>query len=263
MKRLIICIILTFILFTYLTQKAICETQDMTRQARKHISQHNGIPFEIVNNMYVSKIWDIDHGMWLLRFRYFNFSEDVFELWIDNDKIYSCNCQKFSQESIQNGLSYYTDILPSAIALEMWEEQNGPYILWDVELNAQFYAEYGYIPAETMIMYHEQKSVHYDLPSYDDLSLNDARAKAEKILSEHFQVGQGIFLDNNIGCYFYNDESKDPYYYFRFVSQSAQGKIAFQYYVIIRSPDGRCLTAAKINQESLRPEDIWTEMEVD
>lgn len=98
MKRLIICIILTFILFTYLTQKAICETQDMTQQARKHISQHNGIPFEIVNNMYVSKIWDIDHGMWLLRFRYFDFSEDVFELWIDSDKIYSCNCQKFSQD---------------------------------------------------------------------------------------------------------------------------------------------------------------------
>jgi len=263
MRRLIICMMLTFVLFTCFTKDAICETEEMTQQAREHISRHNAIPLEIVNRMYVSKTWNIDHRMWLLRFRYFDFSEDVFELWIDNGRIYYCNCQEFSQESIQDGLSYYNANLTSAIALEKWEEQHGPYVLWDVELNAQFYAEYGHIPAETMIMYHEPEFAHCDLPSLDDLSLNDARVKAEKILFEHFQVGQGVFLDNNIGSYFYNNESKDSYYYFRFVSQSAQGKMTLQYYVIIRSPDGRCLTAARINQESLCPEDIWIETEAD
>ena len=261
MKRIIVCVLLVCMVFTCHIIYATSENEEIIQQARKHISQHNDIPSEIVNCMAVTREWNPDHKEWVCSFSFFDFSEKLFEIWISEEGVHHCNCKQFTQENINKGIEYYYSVLPSVIALEKLEKRNGPHQLWNVAQNAYFYSEYDHIPCETQLSY-ELGLSHYDLPYQEDLAFDIAILKSNSILSSHLQADNDYIPLLKIGSAFIRSDSDFSYYSIKYYMQDEKGELVLQYVTRITSPEGLCLSSQKCTDidSSPFPPDYWSDI---
>lgn len=237
MKRNLSLLIIAIICF--ISCNSLSEESAWFQAAFSHAMGHLNLSEEQMSEFEWELIPCENESIKIVHFYYTELSYTSFEVWVQNGERVSCTCELYTQEDYQNDVLYKQEIWPYVLKAREWEKQYGPHELWDITLNAAFYAHYGHIPYQSefnFIMGH----AHFDWPDDELITPADAFELAKQALLAQYPNAR--LEEMQVGSRFCKGQEKPSCYTFNFYLTEGE-ELNAHYEITIDSNNGNTLFA--------------------
>ena len=267
-KKLIMAGIVFLILFLISMAHAEVDYTEIKKNAVAHLLEHSELSEEQINLLYLEIEENPEAAGWVVALQYSPLSESRYKLIVSPDgKISGCNCIEYMNSRImfEHDMEYCMEAERSIVFAQTWEKEKGTYQLWDAYTNAKFYRQFEMVPYETSDDFDFHS--HFDDPSNEPVSLEDAIYKANQVLMNHFGLSEKQITSLHMGSSFTRNnpsESLIQNFYDLLFYEYGEEDLEQRFSVIIDSQTGVCWHAQRLylleNEEFLSVDSYYSDV---